>query len=133
MNYGKCPVCGGKGTSRERRPNGNDMCENAHVYPSKDAVIRDKVARVVCAANRNHMGLVVCSVRHFDPLMHRIIKPLLEQHTSCEFDEQGFVNTKGEFLTRTEAWKAAEENDQIRYRCGGDTADGGTLYSENLY
>jgi hypothetical protein len=36
--YGYCPRCGGLGRSRERRPNGNDRCENGHEYPSKDAV-----------------------------------------------------------------------------------------------
>ena len=36
--YGNCPYCGAHGISRERRPNGNDECENSHVYPSRDAV-----------------------------------------------------------------------------------------------
>lgn len=35
--YGYCPHCLGKGISRERRPNGNDQCENGHVYPSSVA------------------------------------------------------------------------------------------------
>jgi len=35
---GNCPECGVKGKSRERRPNGNDTCENGHVYPSKNAL-----------------------------------------------------------------------------------------------
>lgn len=40
--YGFCPICGAKGHSRERRPNGNDKCEAGHTYPSKDAVLNDK-------------------------------------------------------------------------------------------
>lgn len=36
--YGYCPICGAPGFMRERRPNGNDMCENKHEYPSKIAV-----------------------------------------------------------------------------------------------
>ena len=36
--YGYCPKCGAKGKARERRLNGNDICENNHIYPSKDAV-----------------------------------------------------------------------------------------------
>lgn len=36
--YGYCPVCGGLGRSRERRPNGDDRCENGHVYPSSQAL-----------------------------------------------------------------------------------------------
>ncbi len=35
--YGYCPDCGGKGVSRERRPNGFDICENKHKYLSSDA------------------------------------------------------------------------------------------------
>ncbi len=34
MSYGYCPICGAKGKSRERRINGDDRCENDHVYPS---------------------------------------------------------------------------------------------------
>jgi len=36
--YGRCPICGDAGITRERRPNGDDRCVNAHVYPSRDAV-----------------------------------------------------------------------------------------------
>jgi hypothetical protein len=30
-----CPQCGGEVEKRERRPNGNDICVNQHVYPSR--------------------------------------------------------------------------------------------------
>ena len=36
--YGLCPICGGHGINRERRPNGNDKCENGHTYLSKEAI-----------------------------------------------------------------------------------------------
>lgn len=36
--YGYCPRCGEKGSQRERRPNGNDLCVKGHSYPSKEAV-----------------------------------------------------------------------------------------------
>lgn len=32
-----CPVCGSEKFSRERRPNGDDVCENGHKYASKDS------------------------------------------------------------------------------------------------
>ncbi len=35
--YGFCPMCGAKGIERERCLNGNDHCEQGHVYPSKMA------------------------------------------------------------------------------------------------
>jgi ribosomal protein S17E len=38
MSYGYCPICGAKGKSRERRINGDDRCENDHVYPSSTAL-----------------------------------------------------------------------------------------------
>ncbi len=36
--FGFCPVCGEPGVSRERRPNGNDICTNNHTYLSVHAV-----------------------------------------------------------------------------------------------
>ena len=47
--------------------------------------------------------------------------------------EQGFVDRFGKFHNREEAWKIAEPAGQIRRRVGGDTINGGTLFSENLY
>ena len=37
MIFGFCPICGAPGIMRERRPNGNDICENKHTYPSASA------------------------------------------------------------------------------------------------
>ncbi len=39
--YGLCPLCGAKGVSRERRPDGNDRCASGHVYPSKHAKMEE--------------------------------------------------------------------------------------------
>jgi hypothetical protein len=47
--------------------------------------------------------------------------------------DQGFLDQHGVFLSRTEAWKVAEAAGQILRRVGGDDANGGTLFSENLY
>ena len=46
---------------------------------------------------------------------------------------QGFLTNKHRFVDRKEAWKIAVEQNQIIRRCGNDTKDGGTLWSENLY
>ena len=43
------------------------------------------------------------------------------------------VDQFGRFYNKREAWVIADMNGQIIRRCGGDTEDGGTLYSENLY
>jgi hypothetical protein len=44
--YGFCPECNAPGKARERRINGNDICENNHSYPSanalKDPVVEDE-------------------------------------------------------------------------------------------
>lgn len=87
---------------------------------------------IVCAAMRDRKtGNIICSVRHWDKTTHWLFDSLDE--ASKFDDEQGFVDNKYQFLTRTEAWKVAEAAGQIKRRCGGDTTDGGTLYSENLY
>lgn len=39
---GYCPVCGCPGTAREKRPDGDDICENNHRYPSATAQYQDK-------------------------------------------------------------------------------------------
>ena len=36
--YGYCPTCGAKGVSRERHPDGSDICTSGHTYKSKDAL-----------------------------------------------------------------------------------------------
>lgn len=35
---GYCPMCGAEGRSREKRPEGNDVCEAGHSYPSRRAL-----------------------------------------------------------------------------------------------
>lgn len=85
---------------------------------------------VVCAANRHlETGDIILGVRHFDKLMHmQIVNSIVR--LNWEESEQGFVNQRGKFLTREQAWIVAEKAGQIAYRCGGD---GKRLYSENLY
>lgn len=39
LSYGRCPHCGGNVVTRERRINGNDTCEDGHVYPSKCSIL----------------------------------------------------------------------------------------------
>jgi len=85
--------------------------------------------RIVCAAERHKLTKqLILGVRHSDELMHTQIDTTFNHNW-----ESGFVDNRGQFLTRTEAWKVAHEADQIIRRCGGDDTNGGTLYSENLY
>lgn len=89
--------------------------------------------RIVCAAIRNSHGQMVLGPRHYDRVMARSLLEGTYDWKDGEEVEQGFIDQWGNFHSRIEAWKIAEAAGQILYRCGGDTADGGTLYSENLY
>ena len=63
--YGLCPICGSKGVSRERRPNGNDKCEAGHTYPSKDAITADSrhthPLRTELTDKCPHCGWIICT------------------------------------------------------------------------
>jgi hypothetical protein len=43
IGYGFCPICGSPGISRERRPNGNDLCRKGHKYLSSSAITKDSL------------------------------------------------------------------------------------------
>lgn len=98
--------------------------------------------RIVCAANRCKVtDQIIIGIRHYDTLMLQA-KDDAKSFAKVESwpepfrhdaTEQGFVDQFGKFYIRTEAWKIAEANGQILRRVGGDSTNGGTLYSENLY
>lgn len=101
----------------------------------------DPPERIVCAANRySWVGfgdnpIIVLGVRHGCSFMNDHIEDLLCYNCNLlEYEEeQGFLTSKSRFVNRQEAWKIALEQRQIVRRVGNDTANGGTLYSENLY
>lgn len=88
--------------------------------------------RIVCAAVKYTNGPMLVGPRHFDEVMQK-------QYTSfrINFTEekaiQGFLDNAGNFHTREEAWVIAMAANQVIYRTGGDTINGGRLFSENLY
>lgn len=49
--YGYCPKCGAKGVARERRPDGDDVCESGCAYPSRSALSEPPPAPARSAAN----------------------------------------------------------------------------------
>ena len=94
--------------------------------------------KIVCAANKfyfknNLPPIVICGLRHWDAIMHMAVtsfdKELWAQRDR-EAETQGFIDTKGVFLDRREAWEVANAAGQIVRRCGGDDHK---LFSENLY
>lgn len=88
--------------------------------------------RVVMAANKYSNGLVLVGIRHWDKLMHTQAM-FYDENNLLPRDgdpEQGFIDNKGNFLTREEAYVIAKKSKQIIRRVGGDD---NRLYSENLY
>lgn len=83
--------------------------------------------RIVCAAVKLKLGLIVCGPRHFDMRMRDTIQAL---RLTVKGSTQGFVDQFGDFYTREAAWEIAEREGQIRRDLSCGT---GVLYSEHLY
>jgi hypothetical protein len=95
-----------------------------------------KERRVVCAACKVHVAdgiIMLIGARHLDGWMRTTFVQMGYSHDQIVEDEQGFIDQRGVFMDRQVAWSVAEAARQILYRVGGDEAQGGTLYSENLY
>ena len=87
---------------------------------------------VVCAANRHReSGVIILGARHYDGVMRQAMQVCggFPYWRNCD---QGFINQRGEFLTRERALEIARANGQVKYECGNGTANT-ELFSENLY
>lgn len=102
--------------------------------------------RIVCAAVRrkstswvddegyhSQPDIVVCGARHFDGIMRVQMGMAINPEEHWRDGEQGFIDNRGNFLTRLEAWYLAELAGQIIRRVGGDGPKANGLFSENLY
>jgi hypothetical protein len=99
--------------------------------------------RVVTAAMLMEDGLVICGVRHFSPDMRAVLKRIYGDGYHLRVKEQGFIDAKGIFLSREDAWIRADKHGQIHlYDPAGNggliklPANQGTketLFSENLH
>ena len=56
--YGYCPICNAKGLSRERHPNGSDVCTNGHIYESKYALTAPPQRTWVGLTDEHKEGLI---------------------------------------------------------------------------
>jgi hypothetical protein len=84
--------------------------------------------RVVCAAIR--VGdQIICGARHYDGLMIQQIEGRNELG-KWRSAEQGFVDQRGKWLTREDAWVVAEREKQI---INDPEWCAGSLHSEHLY
>ena len=87
--------------------------------------------KIVCAANKHiKEDIIVIGVRHFDSIMRDQITAF-NRSLRRSFWTQGFIDNKGDFHTREEAYIIAKAAGQIRRKDGG--YDGDDLYSEDLY
>lgn len=135
--YDRCTQCGTEHQdslerkySEENREIGEKQAINT-LMETEQGVFK-KRQRVVSAACRNRAGQIICSPRHWDATMHSVAQSSSNPASwyDDDWDEQGFVDQWGTFLTREEARVIAIFNNQIVRRCGGDSH---RLYSENLY
>lgn len=74
-------------------------------------------------------GSIVTGVRHFSPDMRAIMLKAYGDGYWKKEVEQGFIDSRGNFLNRKEAWVRAQQTGQILR----EVSVPGTLYSENLY
>ena len=81
--YGYCPICNAKGLSRERHPDGSDVCTNGHIYESKYALTTPPQRKP-----QSHGSLGLCSgtaprlpPRPSQPRLHQKRRPCLEAKT----------------------------------------------------
>lgn len=88
---------------------------------------------VVCAANRDtRTNLIICGARHWDRLMHAQADAtgLRDEGSKIRFEEQGFIDQYGNFLTRKEAKIIARKAGQIIAERDGGSSE---LFSEEIY
>lgn len=88
--------------------------------------------KIVCAAIQNiqYNSVVILGIRHFDKNMRSQIIPFALSAEN-KWWNQGFIDNKGNFLDRKEAYKIAKEAGQIIEKTGGK--DSQELYSEDVY
>ena len=87
--------------------------------------------RVACAAIRMKDGTVITGARHYSPDMRRLMRRIYGGDDYWKHaDEQGFVDNRGEYLNREQAFILARESGQCPHLPGDGVA---CLFSEDLY
>lgn len=118
-------------TPQVGRTNGSlaEMTEHYNQIEDEQAARQTWVPRLVSAAMLMDDGLIVPGVRHFSPDMRAVLDRIYGGAYKHRVKEQGFIDARGAFLDREQAWERAEATGQIREQ----VSTPGTLYSENLY
>lgn len=92
--------------------------------------------RIVCAAVRAQDGELVLGIRHYSQDMWAQIHARRDGEKFCHRhdEDQGFVDQRGVWLDRHEAYKVAEAAGQVTNpEACGKGLEGPKLYSEGLY
>lgn len=89
-----------------------------------------KDLRIVCAANRYGGEVIIAGVRHYDMIMHQAIAGIGLVNLP-HGEEQGFLDNRGKFHSREDAYIIAKGADQIRHKTGNPNVP--KLFSEDLY
>lgn len=84
---------------------------------------------IVCAANRNKDGHIICGARHWDKIM---VSQFKQDHIAGFLWEQGFIDQFGKFYNRKDAMKVVKESCQP-FNADRNGGNGEDLYSEGLY
>lgn len=92
----------------------------------------DVGVRIVCSAIKLKNGDILVGVRHLDGIMREQLEVKGYESKDLANNVQGFITNKGEFVDRKEAWKIANEANQI-IRLVSSCYDGHELFSENLF
>jgi hypothetical protein len=81
--YGYCPICNAEGLSRERHPDGSDVCTNGHIYKSKDALTTPPQRTWVGLTDDewNELYDEYVPLKHYARLMEAIEAKLKEKNT----------------------------------------------------
>ena len=86
---------------------------------------KDDAVHVVCAAIKLEHGEIICGARHYDMVMVGVLERMDVLEPAAV---QGFIDQRGNFLTREEAYAAVSKTGQVQ-----TFHTPGTLYSEDLY
>ena len=88
--------------------------------------------RIVCSAIRAEDGSLLIGIRHYSGDMYSQIYARKDGDKFCHRsgDDQGFVDQRGKYYTRMQAWNVAKAAGQIITH---NSTIEGKLHSEDLY
>jgi len=96
----------------------------------KQQPVNIDIGYVVCGRRHHNCYQTICDVLGIDDVnkaIGNIIRGTSEEDMK---KHQGFITSKNRYVDRTEGWKIALENDQVKY---GKECTDDILISENLY